>query len=261
MGVDLKSGVRAVKSIGRRGIIGVSLGLAAGLAERFVSHGPAQATHGPADATNALHIGQINLTNAATTYLQRNASTGVAVHIIDNSPNGVGALVAQGLGSKVGVVGIATSNAAGYFAGGIGVFVDGDLQVTGQKSAAVPLKNGELRRVYCMESPEAHFEDFGAADLANGSATVTLDTEFNELVDGSQYHVFLTPYGDCNGLFVARQGPNAFEVRELRGGKSSLRFSYRIVAPRADGPKQRLPRTDRPDTKRFVEQVRQRGGR
>lgn len=260
MGVDLKSGARMVKSIGRRGIIGACLGLAAGLADRFVDHRPAQATHGPADATNALHLGQVNLTNAATTYLQRNASSGVALHVIENSPSGLGALVAQGLGSKIGIVGISETSASALFAGGLGVFIDGDLQVTGQKSAAVPLKDGELRRVYCMESPEAHFEDFGAADLVNGAATVRLDKEFNELVDGARYHVFLTPYGDCNGLFVARQGLNAFEVRELRGGKSSLRFSYRIVAPRGDGPRQRLPRTDRPDTERFV-QVRQRGGR
>ncbi|MBD5603952.1 MAG: hypothetical protein IAI48_02495, partial [Candidatus Eremiobacteraeota bacterium] len=44
------------------------------------------------------------------------------------------------------------------------------------------------------------------------------------------YHVFVTPEGDCNGLYVTQKTPNGFAVRELRGGRSSLSFEYRIVA-------------------------------
>ncbi|MBD5656507.1 MAG: hypothetical protein IAI50_15195, partial [Candidatus Eremiobacteraeota bacterium] len=44
------------------------------------------------------------------------------------------------------------------------------------------------------------------------------------------YHVFVTPEGDCNGLYVTQKTPNGFAVRELRGGHSSLSFEYRIVA-------------------------------
>jgi hypothetical protein len=168
--------------------------------------------------------------------------------------------------SSVGVIGSTNNNAvlsqgqapsnayAAQFVGGHGVFIDGDLQVTGQKSAAVEGSDGELRRVFCVESPEAFFEDFGAADLVNGSATVKLDQDFNDLVDGTRYHVFLTPYADCKGLFVSRRGPNAFDVQELGNGKGSLRFAYRIVAPRGDGPKLRLPKTKRPDLQSIQDQ-------
>jgi len=46
--------------------------------------------------------------------------------------------------------------------------------------------------------------------------------------------VFLTPEGDCRGLYVRRKSAASFEVRELVGGKSSIAFSYRIVGRRKD---------------------------
>jgi hypothetical protein len=71
---------------------------------------------------------------------------------------------------------------------------------------------------------------------------VTLDPDFANVILGDTYHVFLTPRGDCNGLYISNQGPNGFEVRELRGGTSNVGFSYRIVArPRAN-PSPRLDR-------------------
>ena len=49
---------------------------------------------------------------------------------------------------------------------------------------------------------------------------------------GVEYHVFLTPKGDCEGLYVANETPDGFEVHELRGGHSSVGFDYKIVAKR-----------------------------
>jgi hypothetical protein len=46
--------------------------------------------------------------------------------------------------------------------------------------------------------------------------------------------VFLTPEGDCHGLYVRRKSANSFVVRELKGGKSSIVFAYRIVGRRKD---------------------------
>jgi hypothetical protein len=85
-----------------------------------------------------------------------------------------------------------------------------------------------------MESPEHWFEDFGAAKLKRGRATVKLDADFAKVIKRGDYHVFLTPRGDCRGLYVRSQGGASFEVRELAGGKSSVAFSYRIVGRRKD---------------------------
>jgi hypothetical protein len=69
--------------------------------------------------------------------------------------------------------------------------------------------------------------------LANGSAVVQLEPTFAQTVNSEvEYHVFLTPNGDCKGLYVANKTAGSFEVRELGGGKASVGFDYRIVARR-----------------------------
>ena len=98
----------------------------------------------------------------------------------------------------------------------------------------MPFPDGSQRVLHCMESPEHWFEDFGAAKLKSGRAVVKLDTDFAKVIKRGDYHVFLTPKGDCRGLCVSRQGGASFEVRELQGGKSSVAFSYRIVGLRKD---------------------------
>jgi hypothetical protein len=57
---------------------------------------------------------------------------------------------------------------------------------------------------------------------------------FAKVIKRGDYHVFLTPRGDCRGLYVRSQGGASFEVRELGGGTSSVAFSYRIVGRRKD---------------------------
>jgi len=127
--------------------------------------------------------------------------------------------------SNVGVYGRSP-----YFAG---VF-EGNILVTGAKSAVVPFPNGTRRVLYCMESPELWFEDFGTAKLKSGRALVKLDADFAKVIRSGDYRVFVTPEGDCRGLYVHRKRANTFEVRELGGGKSNIAFSYRIVGRRKD---------------------------
>jgi hypothetical protein len=143
-----------------------------------------------------------------------------------------------------GVTGLCNGNGFGVFgsntnpAGYAGYF-QGNLYVTGQifagvKDAIVPFPDGSKRLLHCMESPEHWFEDFGSARLKRGGATVKLDAGFAKVVMLDGYRVFLTPEGDCNGLYVRGKRGASFEVRELQGGTSSIPFSYRIVAKRKD---------------------------
>ena len=124
------------------------------------------------------------------------------------------------------------------------VQVQGDVQVFGAKSAVVPHPDGTLRRLYCVESPEEWFEDFGAANLVGGRATVVFEKTFAPLVVRNDYHVFLTPEGDCRGLYVRRKTQGGFEVREMQKGKGTLRFSYRVVLRRRGGRGKRLERVE-----------------
>jgi len=110
----------------------------------------------------------------------------------------------------------------------------GDLKCTGTKNAVVPVDGGSRTvALSAIESPKNWFEDFGSAQLVNGSALVALDTVFTQTVNTSEeYQVFLTPYGDCKGLYVSNRTANSFEVHELGGGSGTLSFGYRITALR-----------------------------
>ena len=111
-------------------------------------------------------------------------------------------------------------------------FVNGNLLVLGSKSAAVPFADGSHRRLYCMESPECWFEDFGEAKLVKGKAQIKLPRDFAGAIQPDSYHVFLTPYGHSNGLCVSKRTRQGFVVEEQGGGKSSLSFAFRIVGKR-----------------------------
>jgi len=136
------------------------------------------------------------------------------------------------------------------FAGGIirqdlSVFgnlnVGGSLSVVGRKSSLVETASYGKRLLYAVESPENWFEDFGKAQLIRGQAVVKLDPIFVETVSTeNDYHVFLTPKGDCRGLYVANQTTTSFEVSELKKGRSNVAFDYRIVARRKHYEKERF---------------------
>jgi hypothetical protein len=157
---------------------------------------------------------------------------------------------------NAGVVGESVNSFAGYFVGN--VVVTGNLTVGGvispnPKLAVMPFPDGTHRALYCMESPEVWFEDFGTARLKRGRAVVKLDADFAKVIKRGDYRVFVTPEGDCRGLYIRRKQATSFEVRELGGGKSSVAFSYRIVGRRKDiGRHTRFAKIDarlaKPDT-------------
>jgi hypothetical protein len=166
------------------------------------------------------------------------STSGVGVNGVSSSSNGVNALSTSG----IGIYASCSGGLAGRFDGN--VLVNGNLTVSGSfpHTAAVASADGTLRRMYSPEAAEAYYEDVGQGSLVNGVGAVTLDPDFANVILGDTYHVFVTPRGDCNGLYISSQGPTGFEVRELRGGTSNVGFSYRIVArPRAN-PSPRLDR-------------------
>ena len=63
---------------------------------------------------------------------------------------------------------------------------------------------------------------------------VALDADFAKVIKRGDYRVFVTPDGDCRGLYIRNRSAARFEVRELGGGKSNVAFSYRIVGRRKD---------------------------
>ncbi len=134
----------------------------------------------------------------------------------------------------VGVYGYVNNTTTGYGVVSDGNFYAfGDTYATGTKSAVVPTSQGN-KLVYCSESPEIWFEDFGNGTLAQGETDIQLDPLFLEMVKINEDHpmvVTVTPLGNCNGLYV-EPGTTGFKVKELNNGTSNVKFSYRISAKR-----------------------------
>lgn len=109
-----------------------------------------------------------------------------------------------------------------------------DLFCSGTITGVVHLDNGARTvGVSAIQSPKNWFEDAGSAELVNGVAVVTLDHDFAQTVNTEvDYKVFPVPNGDCKGLYVTNKTADSFEVRELGGGTSNVRFDYRIMALR-----------------------------
>jgi hypothetical protein len=171
---------------------------------------------------------------------------GFAIYGLSAKGHGlVGATAAAGAAAVVG----ATNGVAGAYAGAFygPVVVGGNFTVVGgAKSAAVPHPDGSHRRLYCVESPESWFEDFGEAALVCGEASIALDPDFAAVVDTSRYHVFLTAYDSDSYLNVVDRAPGGFRVRANHAAEGT--FSWRVVAKRKDIAGARLERVDHEGT-------------
>jgi hypothetical protein len=101
--------------------------------------------------------------------------------------------------------------------------------------------------LYCVESPESWFEDFGKGQLECGRADVALDSDFAAVADLSEYHVFLTGYNCQHPLHVTDQTSTGFTVAAIAASSLNTApaatvsgtFSWRVVAKRKDiaGPR------------------------
>jgi len=253
----------AVQGLGDGGAIGV-------LGENRTNGDSAPGVEGRNNASDGTAVRGINTRNGTGVRGVSNMGgslgaggngSGIGVHGKSGSGPGVqgestSSLGVRGLSTNfVGVVGISDSNhglygstsgpsaaglvgenlsggVAGFFEGIVQIY--GSLQVFGAKNAVIKMQDGTNAAVYCQESPEPYFEDFGRARLAGGVANVALEPEFASLVARGEYMVHLTPEGDSRGLYVARRDATGFEVREAQGGTSSLPFTYRVVTRRKD---------------------------
>jgi hypothetical protein len=127
-------------------------------------------------------------------------------------------------------------------AGGCTFFGNGDVLCEGKISSAVKLKDEDRSvKTYSVQSTENWYEDAGSAQLVNGVVHVQLEATFGQTVNtGVEYHVFLTPGGDSEGLYVTNKTAQGFDVHEQHGGHSNIAFDYRIMAKRAGHENERL---------------------
>jgi hypothetical protein len=208
----------------------------AGLFAESRTGNPIFAQVSPDSTTNNIAIYGLNLSSFAG---PGPGAGGFGIYGLCGKGHGlVGATAAPGAAALVG----ASNGVVGAYAAALygPVIVGGDFTVAGgTKSAAVPHPDGSHRRLYCMESPESWFEDFGTSALECGRAEVKIDPDFAALVDLEAYHVFLTEYDDHRALYVTGRTPAGFTVH-AKDGTGAGSFSWRVVAKRKDIKAERL---------------------
>ena len=155
-------------------------------------------------------------------------STHPTLYLENDDSTSAGDLVFEAVGSNYG--------------GQCTIDVSGNLFCDGTLSLAVKTVDQRQVGLYAVQSSENWIEDFGSGALVNGVARVNIDPQFARTVTAdASYHVFLTPNGDCEGLYVTQKSAGSFEVHELKGGQSNVQFDYRIVAHRKGYETARLP--------------------
>ena len=142
--------------------------------------------------------------------------------------------------------GTSGTSAGGYFDNGYGQYdyVGANYGSTAYKiigigtvSTIVKDQNNTPRVMACPEAPEILFEDYGTATLSNGKVHVDLDPTYANNVTINSKHelrVLITLEGDCNGVYVTNKTATGFDVVELKGGTSNIKFTYEVIANRAD---------------------------
>jgi hypothetical protein len=168
------------------------------------------------------------------------ADASVAGVFINNSQYGP-AILAQNTNHNGGG-GIADVIRAVGSGGSCGISGTGDVSCTGQLKGLAKTQGGSHQvETYSMQSSENWLEDFGSGNLQNGVATIQLEQTFADAANTEvEYHVFLTPRGDAQALYVSNESANGFEVRESGNGTHSVAFDYRIVAKRRGHETERL---------------------
>jgi len=145
-------------------------------------------------------------------------------------------------GDSIGVAGFsygsAGTEAGGYFDNYNGTEYCYIALETGYKINGVGLVSTIMdtregkKNLFAPESPEPWFEDLGEGQLKNGSSgKILLDPKFLDCITVDAQHplkVFVQLRDDCKGVYV-RTYDDGFEVKELQGGTSNARFSYRVV--------------------------------
>ena len=158
-------------------------------------------------------------------------------------------------GRQTGVYGFAwggntTASEGGYFRDSVTAAQDVNVRVAayvagtqykiiggGTVSTVIKDANNNEKIMFAAEAPEVLLEDYGIGQLENGKAIITLDPIFSNNITVNEKHelrVFIQLEGDCNGVYVINKSKMGFEVKELAGGNSNVKFSYHVVGNRSD---------------------------
>ncbi|MDT3739858.1 MAG: hypothetical protein RO257_10215 [Candidatus Kapabacteria bacterium] len=148
----------------------------------------------------------VNSANGSDAFQVASNGTGWSARITNSSASGEGLLIST-------------------LAGRVALSVVG-----GTKNAIVNTSKGPTG-LYCEESSEVWFTDYGIGKLTNGSVRIIIDPLYSETVNLNEiYHVFIQARGNAE-LYTCDYDNTGFSVKSSRGDEN-VEFSYKIIAKR-----------------------------
>lgn len=120
----------------------------------------------------------------------------------------------NGNGSFGGYFNTAVANSWAYVGGRTGG-TNYKINGPGSVSTVVDRPDGSHANMFCPESPEILFQDFGSGKLIDGKATIKLDEIFSNNIyvdDAHPLRVFIQLEGNCNGVYVTNKSATAWIV-------------------------------------------------
>jgi hypothetical protein len=125
---------------------------------------------------------------------------------------------------------------------GYNTHVNGLIYTTGPCQYGCARGRGGQVASYVAQSSTPILEDNGESRLQSGQARIGIDASLAPAIDeGASYEVFVSPEGPSNGLYVTAKTATGFRVVESEGGRSTIAFSYRIIAKPYGTHAARLP--------------------
>lgn len=209
------------------------------------TNGTASAVHGNVTGTgNAGVFDIMNASNSADALYVATDGTGRSGYFQNsNASSPSDALYATTNGTGNAIKGFTTgSGYSGFFQGGAGLFVAGNLNVTGSLtkgsgSFVQPHKKDPSKEiVYAFfEGPEHAIFFRGKAKLADGRAVIETPEHFRDVAGSDEdITVQFTPRSSrSKGLAAVEVTKDSIRVEELMEGKGTYEFDYFITAKRA----------------------------
>ena len=148
----------------------------------------------------------------------------------------------HGIGNQTGVYGTGGTYGirgspfgagyAGYFDGK--VHVQGNFTASGTKTFVQPHPSDpEKELVYvALEGREIRVFFDGTATLQKGEATVSVPEDFRLVASKENLNVILTPFGETEGLYVAKRSLDEIVVKERSKGESNISFGFLVIGTR-----------------------------
>jgi len=183
-------------------------------------------------STSATSTGVIGVGNNQTAATYTSGSGGAFI----GSACGVYGKATNASGDRFGGYFYLSASAAAYIAANISG-TNYKIIGTGTNSTIVETPDDKKAIMFCPESPEILFTDYGSGTLKDGRCHIDLDPIFtnNIVVDKENtIKVFIQLEGDCIGVYVTNKTDHGFDVIEFQHGKSNVSFSWSIVANRKD---------------------------